>query len=79
MFISILFVTAYVNGQRQGRIMEKPLCIGETIVGETVNGNHQVPLPKLSVEDEIKIVLDAKQTLGDDSLLQAMKELGMQR
>ncbi|KAG6399499.1 hypothetical protein SASPL_140980 [Salvia splendens] len=60
------------------RIMEKPLCIGETIVGETVNGNHQVPLPKLSVEDEIKIVVDAKKTLGDDPLLQAMKELGMQ-
>ncbi|KAG6397238.1 hypothetical protein SASPL_143404 [Salvia splendens] len=70
---------SYVNGQRQGRIMEKPLCIGETIVGETVNGNHQVPLPKLSVEDEIKIVVDAKKTLGDDSLIQAIKELGMQR
>lgn len=59
--------------------MEKPFCIGETITGETVNGDHQVTLPKLSVEDEIKIVVEAKKTLGDDSLLQAMKELGMQR
>ncbi|KAL1554557.1 Fatty acyl-CoA reductase 2 [Salvia divinorum] len=71
--------TAYVNGQRQGRIMEKPFCIGETIAGETVNGNHQILLPKLSVEDEIKIVVEAKKTLGNDSLLQAMKELGLQR
>ncbi|KAG6413600.1 hypothetical protein SASPL_126314 [Salvia splendens] len=59
-------------------IMEKPFCIGETIAGETVNGNHQILLPKLSVEDEIKIVVEAKKTLGNDSLLQAMKELGLQ-
>ena len=59
--------------------MEKPFCKGETIAGETINGNHQILLPKLSVEDEIKIVVEAKKTLGNDSLLQAMKELGLQR
>ncbi|KAL2228298.1 fatty acyl-CoA reductase 2 [Sesamum indicum] len=72
--------TAYVNGQRQGRIMEKPFSMGESIAAETVVcGNHQVSLPKLSVEDEIKVVLESKKTLEDDSLLQKMKELGMQR
>ncbi|GFP79850.1 fatty acyl-coa reductase 2 [Phtheirospermum japonicum] len=56
--------TAYVNGQRQGRIMEKPFSIGES----------------LAVEDEIKIVLESKQGLEDNSaLLQKMKELGLQR
>lgn len=53
--------------------MEKPFCIGETIAGETVYA------PKLSVEDEIKIVMEAKKTLGDDPPLQKMKELGMER
>lgn len=60
--------------------MEKPFCIGESLAGEiVVNGNHQVSLPHLSVEDEIKIVVEAKKTLEDDALPQNMKELGMQR
>ncbi|PIN07802.1 Acyl-CoA reductase [Handroanthus impetiginosus] len=76
--------TAYVNGQRQGRIMEKPFCSGESIAGEFVlygnNHNHQVSLPKLRIEDEIKIVSKSKKDLQDDnSVLQKMKELGMQR
>ncbi|XP_073150681.1 fatty acyl-CoA reductase 2, chloroplastic-like [Henckelia pumila] len=65
--------TAYVNGQRQGRIMEKPFSLGESIAGD---GIHH----KLNVEDEIKLVLESKQALGDDAaLLQKMKELGIQR
>ncbi|KAK6117507.1 hypothetical protein DH2020_048727 [Rehmannia glutinosa] len=73
--------TAYVNGQRQGRIMEKPFCIGQSIAGENVlYGNHQLSLPKLSVEDEIKIVLESKRGIHEDnSVLQNMKELGLQR
>lgn len=66
-------MTAYVNGQRQGRVMEKPFSIGETIAGETVYASE------LSVEDEIKIVAEVKKTLGDDPPLQKMKELGMER
>lgn len=68
--------SAYVNGQRQGRIMEKPFCVGESIADETVLRGS---LPKLSVEDEIKIVIESKQALEDNSLLQKMKDLGMQR
>ncbi|KAI3446393.1 hypothetical protein Pfo_003058 [Paulownia fortunei] len=69
-----------VSTGKQGRIMEKPFCIGESIAGETVlYRNHQVSLPKLSVEDEIKIVLESKGALEDNSVLQKMKELGMQR
>ncbi|XP_051140653.1 fatty acyl-CoA reductase 2, chloroplastic-like [Andrographis paniculata] len=75
--------TAYVNGQRQGRIMEKPFCIGQCIASE--NGHH-IPLPKLCVEDEIQIVLEMTKAHREDgkddddaSVIQNMKELGMQR
>ncbi|KAL3623806.1 Fatty acyl-CoA reductase 2 [Castilleja foliolosa] len=72
--------TAYVNGQRQGRIMEKPFSIGESLAGETVLYMNHLSLPKLSVEDEIKIVLESKRGLEDNNALrQKMKELGLQR
>ncbi|EYU20678.1 hypothetical protein ABFS82_11G002000 [Erythranthe guttata] len=69
--------TAYVNGQRQGRIMEKPFCAGESISAEAVL--HNGSLPNLIVEDEIKLLVESKQSLQDSSLLHKMKELGMQR
>ncbi|XP_031128582.1 fatty acyl-CoA reductase 2 [Ipomoea triloba] len=72
--------TAYVNGQRQGRIIEKPFCIGESIAGESVvNGNQETSVPKLNVEDEMEMVLSAKQGLQDGEMAQKMKELGLER
>ncbi|GER39942.1 fatty acyl-CoA reductase 2 [Striga asiatica] len=73
--------TPYVNGQRLGRIMEKPFSMGESIAGETVayKNHHQLPFPKLSVEDEIKIVLESKRGLDNNAQLHKMKELGLQR
>ncbi|KAL7134061.1 hypothetical protein ABFS83_11G001800 [Erythranthe nasuta] len=68
--------TAYVNGQRQGRIMEKPFCAGESI---SAAGVEEAVLHKLIVEDEIKLLVESKQSLQDSSLLHKMKELGMQR
>lgn len=72
--------TAYVNGQRQGRIMEKPFCIGDSIAKENllseVNPNS---FTSLNVEDEIKLVLESKQGLEDNSVAQKMKEIGLQR
>ncbi|KAL9997248.1 putative oxidoreductase [Helianthus debilis subsp. tardiflorus] len=69
--------TAYVNGQRQGRIMERPFNVGETIARESLMyGNH---MPKLNVEDEIKMVLESKKSLGENALLQKLKELGLER
>ncbi|KAL9155340.1 hypothetical protein ABFS82_10G175400 [Erythranthe guttata] len=56
--------TAYVNGQRQGKIMEKPFCFGQSI--------HTSSLPKLSIEDEIKLVSQSNES-------QKMKELGKHR
>ncbi|XP_076907948.1 fatty acyl-CoA reductase 2, chloroplastic-like [Bidens hawaiensis] len=69
--------TAYVNGQRQGRIMEKPFNVGETIARESLMyGNHT---QKLNVEDEIKMVLESKKFLGENALVQKLKELGLER
>ncbi|PON82436.1 Fatty acyl-CoA reductase [Trema orientale] len=72
--------TAYVNGQRQGRIMEKPFRIGETIAGE--NFISEAPpgmLPTLDVESEIKLALNSKEALENNAVAQKMKELGLER
>lgn len=69
-----------MNGQRQGKIIEKPFCIGESIAGESVvNGNQESSVPKLNVEDEMEMVLSAKQGLQDGEMAQKMKELGLER
>ncbi|KAL8204790.1 hypothetical protein R6Q57_010413 [Mikania cordata] len=69
--------TAYVNGQRQGRIMEKPFNIGETIARESLMYGNQ--MAKLNVEDEIKMVLELKKSVGENALVQKLKELGLER
>lgn len=72
-----LLIVAYVNGQRQGRIMEKPFNVGETIARENLMyGNH---MPKLNVEDEIKMVFESKKSLGENALIQKLKEVGLER
>ncbi|XP_071690432.1 fatty acyl-CoA reductase 2, chloroplastic-like [Rutidosis leptorrhynchoides] len=69
--------TAYVNGQRQGKIMEKPFNVGESIARESlIYGKH---MPKLNVEDEIKMVLETKKFLGENEMGQKLKELGLER
>ncbi|CAA0829923.1 Fatty acyl-CoA reductase 2 [Striga hermonthica] len=74
-------LSAYVNGQRQGRIMEKHFSMGESIASETVvyKNKQQLHLHKLSIEEEIQKVLESKRGLDDNELLQKMKELGLQR
>lgn len=72
--------TAYVNGQRQGRIMEKPFCIGDSIARENLlSGVNHNSFPFLNVEDEIKLVLETKQALDNNSVTQKMKEIGLER
>nr|AHA15849.1 male sterility protein 2 [Petunia x hybrida] len=72
--------TAYVNGQRQGRIMEKSFCIGDSIARENLLcGVNQSSFPSLNVEDEIKLVLESKQALDNNSVPQKMKEIGLER
>ncbi|KAK4373040.1 hypothetical protein RND71_008424 [Anisodus tanguticus] len=70
----------YVNGQRQGRIMENPFCIGDSIARENLlSGVNHNSFHSLNVEDEIKLVLESKQALEDNSVAQKMKEIGLQR
>ncbi|KVI00065.1 Fatty acyl-CoA reductase [Cynara cardunculus var. scolymus] len=73
--------TAYVNGQRQGRIMERPFNAGESIARESlIYGNQEVmTIPKLIVEDEIKLVLESKQAFGENAVAQKLKEFGLER
>ncbi|PHT37045.1 Fatty acyl-CoA reductase 2 [Capsicum baccatum] len=76
----ILLPTAYVNGQRQGRIMEKPFCSGDSITKETLSaGVHKNSFSSLNVEDEIKLILESKQAIEDNIVSQKMKELGLER
>lgn len=77
------FIAAYVNGQRQGRIMEKPFCIGDCIAresfGDFVSENTPRFPPTLDVENEMKLALNSKETFQENDLAQKMKELGLQR
>lgn len=68
--------TAYVNGQRQGRIMEKPFSSGYSIASEVLNSESSM----LDVESEIRLVLDLERAFEGTSLeTQKMKQLGLQR
>lgn len=76
---------AYVNGQRKGRVLERPFCMGESIareeeIIESVDSSMDSDLPMLDVEEEIRLAFDLKKTLkDDDSQGSEMKELGLQR
>ncbi|KAF7818914.1 fatty acyl-CoA reductase 2 [Senna tora] len=72
--------TAYVNGQRQGKIMEKKFMIGDSIARE--KNLSQVPnevLPLLDIEGEMKLVSNYKAKFEDNLISQKMKELGLER
>ncbi|KAL8147186.1 hypothetical protein AgCh_004781 [Apium graveolens] len=73
--------TAYVNGQRQGRVMEKPFRVGDSIAREsnTYGKPGRSSPPKLNVQDEIEFVLDKKQGLEGNAFAQNMKVLGSER
>ncbi|XP_043693367.1 fatty acyl-CoA reductase 2, chloroplastic-like [Telopea speciosissima] len=77
--------TAYVNGERQGRILEKGFSIGDCIAREKTTIITSKPLllltslPVLDVEGEIKLAFESKQTFQDHQVVQRMKELGLER
>ena len=71
---------AYVNGQRQGKIMEKPFRIGESITKETVvNGNLPSAMPLLDVEGELDLAFKSAGDFEENKVAQKMKELGLER
>ncbi|CAL5424343.1 unnamed protein product [Camellia sinensis] len=62
----------YVNGERQGRIMEKPMCIGDRRAEESSTS-------AVDVENEMKLALNSKKCLEDKAVTPKMKEPGMER
>ncbi|XP_058766333.1 fatty acyl-CoA reductase 2, chloroplastic-like isoform X2 [Vicia villosa] len=72
--------TAYVNGLRQGRIMERPFSIGDCIAREKhISGVPPNYLPTLDIENEINLVLKNKGNIEDNELAQKMREMGLER
>ncbi|KAK9671306.1 hypothetical protein RND81_12G020700 [Saponaria officinalis] len=72
--------TAYVNGQRQGRIMERPFRIGESINGKhAINGNSTSSVPLLDVKEELDLASRSAQEFGDKKFAREMKDLGLER
>ncbi|KAH9673909.1 Fatty acyl-CoA reductase 2 [Citrus sinensis] len=69
----------FANGKRQGRTMEKPFYMGDTIARE-LNFNNSKTEPKLDVEKEIGLAMKSKKALeNDEDARKKMKELGLER
>ncbi|KAH9602293.1 hypothetical protein KSS87_012971 [Heliosperma pusillum] len=72
--------TAYVNGQRQGRIMERPFKTGESIRGRNiVNGNSPSSVPSFDLEKELELAPRSANEFEVKKVSQKMKELGLER
>ncbi|KAJ6968229.1 hypothetical protein NC653_036240 [Populus alba x Populus x berolinensis] len=73
--------TAYVNGQRQGRIMEKPFLFGDCIARENLIISESTPrfAPALDIEHELNLASDSKEAFQENEVAQKMKELGLER
>ncbi|KAF7041155.1 hypothetical protein CFC21_050984 [Triticum aestivum] len=76
--------TAYVNGQRQGVVLEKPFQLGDTIGKESAGSSDSSEQHKnavLDIEAEIKLAFDSRRRPDDDSasFSQEMKDLGLER
>ncbi|KAK6943999.1 Fatty acyl-coenzyme A reductase, NAD-binding domain, partial [Dillenia turbinata] len=73
------YLHSYVNGKRQGNVMEKPLYEGETIAKEKfLYSKNSVP-SNLDVDAEIRICSTSKFVSEDNEQTQAMKEMGIKR
>lgn len=71
---------AYVNGQRQGRVMEKAFCKGDSIASERfTNDPSSTSLPPLDVENEINLASNSESKSEADEVTQMMKDLGLER
>lgn len=80
MIKSFLVITAYANGQRQGRIIERPFRIGDCIAKEKlVSGVPPKYLPSLDIESEINLLSDNRGNIEDNLLAQKMREMGLER
>lgn len=77
-YVSFFSHAAYVNGQRQGQIMERPFSNGDSIAREILEISSR-SLPALDIEGEIKLALDFSKVSEVSVVAQKMKELGLER
>ncbi|KAF2293673.1 hypothetical protein GH714_003979 [Hevea brasiliensis] len=69
--------SAYVNGEREGIILERPFHLGQSIAEERI---PPTSVPWLDVSAEIKLASDMMESLGDDNEgAQKMRDLGRGR
>lgn len=59
--------------------MEKPFCIGESIIGENSTSETPPGFESLDVENEMKLAMNSKGAYEDNELAQKMKDLGLER
>ncbi|CAL4912752.1 unnamed protein product [Urochloa decumbens] len=73
--------TAYVNGQRQGLVLEKPFRMGDTIAKELGTCAEHKSSTVLDIEAEIKLAFDysRRRSVDSASFAQEMKDLGLER
>ncbi|EYU34264.1 hypothetical protein MIMGU_mgv1a0245681mg, partial [Erythranthe guttata] len=70
--------TAYVNGEREGIILEKPLIMGENRRNDDTCNTS--PFPRLDITDEVNLSVSRKQMASSNyDLTRDMKSLGMER
>ncbi|XP_037480756.1 fatty acyl-CoA reductase 2, chloroplastic-like [Triticum dicoccoides] len=73
--------TAYVNGRRQGVVLEKPFSLGDTITKELgYSDSSGLQNTVLDIEAEIKLAFCSRHNSNDAaSFSQEMKDLGIER
>jgi alcohol-forming fatty acyl-CoA reductase len=81
----LCLATAYVNGQRQGLLQEKPFRMGDTIAKElgssSDSSSEHNKNAVLDIEEEIKLAFHSRRHYSEDSAASAqeMKDLGLER
>ncbi|KAK9131348.1 hypothetical protein Sjap_011835 [Stephania japonica] len=73
--------TAYVNGKREGRILEKPFSLGDNLAREIAKKSEtdSRSYEMLDIEAEIETALHARESFRDGQVNQEMKEMGLER
>lgn len=72
--------TAYVNGERQGVVTEKPFHLGDSIAREKASSSSSLSsIPVLDVEAEVCKAFTARESFDDRTMSQMMKKMGLER
>ncbi|XP_021886890.1 fatty acyl-CoA reductase 2-like [Carica papaya] len=70
--------TAYVNGNRLGKSMEKPFSMGQSIAAERSFASED-PIPELNIDAEVELASTLAETFHVKEANQKIKDLGLQR